>query len=133
MQWLTDFLGVEAPPGTRLRSAELAFRGLFPWWAAVLLVVLLAAGVFFLYWRERGRIDFVRRGLMATLRTALIALLVLMLLRPFLLAEFEGERAQPVVLLLDNSQSMKQQDRRLVQADRLRVAIAKGLLPPRTP
>jgi uncharacterized membrane protein len=133
MQWLTDFLGVEAPPGTRLKSAELAFRGLFPWWAAALLVALLGAGVFLLYWRERGRIGFVRRGLMVTLRTALIVLLVLMLFRPLLLSEFEGERAQPVVLLLDNSQSMKQQDKRLVHADQLRVAIAKGLLPARTP
>ncbi len=133
MEWLTDLLGVEAPPGTRLSSAELAFRGLFPWWAAALLVALLGAGVFLLYWRERGRLGFVRRALMATLRTALIVLLVLMLFRPLLLAEFVGRRAQPIVLLLDNSQSMKQQDRRLSQADQLRVAIAKGLVPPRTP
>jgi hypothetical protein len=133
MQWLNELLGVEAPPGTRLKSAELAFRGLFPWWAAASLLVLLAAGVFALYWRERGRIGVIRRGLMAGLRTALILLLILMLFRPLLLSEFEGQRPQPVILLLDNSQSMRQQDKRLSAADQLRVAIAKGMLPPHTP
>jgi hypothetical protein len=133
MEWLTDLLGVEAPPGTRFSSGELDFRPLFHWGWAIPLVVALGAGVFFLYWRERGRINPVVRGLMATLRTALIVLLVLMLFRPILLAEFEGERAQPVVLLLDNSQSMKIQDRRLSHADQLRVAIARGMLPARTP
>src|SRR5262249_45338851 len=50
-----------------------------------------------------------------------------------LLAEFQGRRAQGIALLLDNSQSMRQQDRRLSAADRLRVAIATGLVPPDPP
>src|SRR4051794_24418221 len=132
MQWLNELLGVEAPPGTRLKSAELAFRGLFPWWVAAVLLVVLGAGVVALYWRERARIGVVRRALMAGLRTALILLLILLLFRPLLLSEFEGKRPQPVVLLLDNSQSMQQQDKRLSNADQLRVAIAKGMLPPQT-
>jgi hypothetical protein len=55
-----------------------------------------------------------------------------LLFRPVLLAEFHGERPRGVALLLDNSQSMKQQDRRLSDTDKLRVAIAQNLVPPRT-
>ena len=61
---------------------------------------------------------------MATLRTALLLLLLLLIFQPVLRSEFEGQRPQPVVLLLDNSQSMKQQDRRLSQPDLMRVAPA---------
>ncbi len=132
MQWLNELLGVKAPAGTTLKSAELAFRGLFPWWLAALLVVLLGAGIVALYWLERARIGPLRRSLMAGLRVALVLLLVLLLFRPMLLSDFEGERPQPIALLIDNSQSMKQQDRRMSQADLLRVAIARGLVPPTT-
>src|SRR5438067_1821767 len=117
MQWLNELLGVKAPAGTALKSADLAFRGLFPWWLAALLVVALGAGIVALYCLERGRVGAVRRSLMAGLRVALVVLLVLLLFRPTLLSVFEGEQPQPIALLLDNSQSMKQQDRRMSQAD----------------
>jgi hypothetical protein len=42
------------------------------------------------------------------------------------------EKPRGVVVILDNSQSMKQQDRRLSGADKLRVALAKGLVPLQT-
>jgi hypothetical protein len=132
MEWLNDLLGVEAPPGTVLTDAELGFRGLFPWPLAVLLILVLAGGSFALYFLERGKIGPVRRSVMATLRTLALALLVLLLFRPLLHSEFAGERPRPVFVLLDNSQSMKQHDRRLLSADKLRVAIAKDLLAPQT-
>jgi hypothetical protein len=129
MQWLTDLLGVEAPPDTRLHSAELSFRGGLPAWLVVLLLVAIAAGAFVLYSRERGRLGAVRRSILAVLRTAVLALLLLLLLRPVLVSEFHGERSRPIAVLLDSTQSMKQQDKRLSVADRLRVAVATGLLP----
>ncbi len=132
MVWLNELLGVEAPAGTTLKSAELVFRGPFSLWLGLVLFVVLAAGVFALYWIERGRIGPVRRSLMALLRCALILLLLLLIFRPLLLSEFEGQRPRPIALMLDNSQSMKQQDRRLSSADKLRVALARGLLPPST-
>jgi hypothetical protein len=132
MEWLNELLGVEAPAGTTLKSAELVFRGPFSLWLGLALFVVLAAGVFALYWIERGRIGPVRRSLMAVLRCALILLLLLLIFRPLLLSEFEGQRPRPVALMLDNSQSMKQQDRRLSSADKLRVALARDLLPPDT-
>jgi uncharacterized membrane protein len=130
MEWLNDLLGVEAPPGTVLRSAELGFRGQFPWVVALLLILALAGASFALYFTERGKLGPVRRGFLATVRSLALALLVLLLLRPLLYSEFEGERPRPVFVLLDNSQSMKQQDRRISSEDKLRVAIAQAKLPP---
>ena len=132
MGWLPKLLSLEAPEHASLESAAAALRGPFPWWAAALLVALAGAGVFLLYFRERGRIGVARRSLMAVLRTAAIGLLALLLLRPVLVAEYRGERPRGVALLLDNTLSMKQRDKRLAAPDRLRVAIAEGLLPPAT-
>src|SRR5207245_1510515 len=106
-----------------------ALRGPFPWWAAVLVVALAGAGVFVLYFRERGRIGVARRSLMAVLRIAAIGLLALLLLRPVLVVEYRGERPRGVSLLIDNTLSMKQRDKRLSPEDRLRVAIAEDLVP----
>ena len=67
------------------------------------------------------------------LRTALIGLVLVLLLRPVLLAEFNGNRPRSVVLLIDDTQSMTQADRRVSDHDHLRVAIAKDLIPPTSP
>jgi hypothetical protein len=133
MDWLTKLLAVEVPENTTLEAAELGFRGLFSWWLAGLIVVVFAALALCLYARERGKVGVVRRSLMAVLRTAALAVLLLLLFRPVLLAEFAGQRPRVIVLLIDNSLSMQQQDRRLSDADRLRVAIAHGLTPLETP
>lgn len=132
MDWLTKLLAVEVPENTKLQAAELGFRGLFAWWLAALIVLALGAGFFYLYLLEKAKIGIVRRIIMALLRTAAIAVLLLLLFRPVLLAEFVGQRPRSIVLLIDNSLSMQQQDRRLREADRLRVAIAKGLVKPGT-
>jgi hypothetical protein len=133
MEWLTNFLGIDAPEHTRLAGAELTFRGSFPLWLAALVLAAVAAGVVVLYAQERGRLGLVRRGLLILLRTAVLALLLALLLRPALVAEFRGERPRPVALLLDSSQSMKQRDRRTSVADKVRAAIARGLVPQDTP
>ena len=123
MEWLNNLLGVDAPADTVLESAELTFRGLFPWPLAVLLLLALAAGVVFLYWREASRVNPVMRGLMAVVRIALMVVLILLLFRPVLLSEFKGQRTRGVVVLLDNSKSMDQRDRRTTTADLERVAV----------
>lgn len=129
MDTLTRLLALEAPENTTLQSAELTFRGLFPWWLAGLLLLGLLVGVAFLYAQERGTVGWVRRVVLIGLRTALIALLLLLLFRPVLLTEYEGQRPRGVVVLLDDSESMKLRDRRLSDADQWRVAIAAGLAP----
>src|SRR5438094_540119 len=105
-------LGIEAPERTQLQSAELSFRGLIPFWLVVLALLGAAAVIVYLYRLENGTMGWPRRLLMATLRLALLALLLLLLFRPVLLAEFQGLRPRSISLLLDNSQSMMQHDRR---------------------
>jgi len=129
MNFIARILGADTPPNTALTAAELHFRGLTPWWLAALVLLALALAAVWLYRLERGTFGPWRRGLMIGLRVLLFALLLVLLARPVLLAEFAGERPRGVVLLLDNSQSMQQQDRRLAEADKYRVAIAKNLVP----
>ena len=132
MNSLIRLLSVDVPSGTKLQSAELHFRGLIPWWAGVGLLVLLGAIVVYFYLKERAKLSVPTRLALAALRIGLFAILLFLLCRPLLLAEFEGQRSRGVVFLLDNSQSMLQQDRRLAADDKARVAIALGKVPPAT-
>ncbi len=116
-----------------LESAKLSFGGLIPPAAAAVLVLLAGAGAFFLYFREHGRVGPVLRILMAVLRVLVIATAVFLLLRPVMVVELRGQRPRGPALLVDNSLSMTQKDQRLSAADRLRVALAAGLVPPDTP
>src|SRR5262245_61482067 len=131
-QWLQRLGLVEAPDGTALRAAEVGLRGPLPAWLAPAAAVAAAGAAFYLYGREGARLGVFRRSALALLRAALVGLVVLLLLRPVLLAEFEGHRPRAVVLLVDASQSMGQADRRVSQADRVRLAIARGLVAPAT-
>jgi len=130
MTWLHQLLGIEAPENSSLHLTELDFRGLFPGWVALVLLIAAAAGAYFLYARERARMSGVRRVVLALLRTATIGLVLFLLLRPVLVAGFHGERPQGVVLLIDNTESMTQHDRRLSAIDRFRVDIAQGTATP---
>lgn len=126
MHWLERLRLIDTPDGTTLRAADLTFRGGFPWWVAVVAVLLAAGAALYLYANENAKLGWVRRVLLAILRTALISLVLLLLLRPVLLAEFDGSRPRPVVLLVDGSQSMGQVDRRVSERDRDRLALARG-------
>lgn len=129
MHWLQRLNPIEAPEHTTLQAAELSWRGLLPVWLAVLLLVAASAGVVFLYRRENARLGVLRRAVLAGLRIALLALVLVLLSRPVLIAEFHGERPRGIALLIDDTESMKQRDRRVSDDDRMRVALARGLLP----
>src|SRR5262249_33082112 len=133
MHWLQRSNLIDAPEHTTLHSAELSWRGLVPVWLAALLLVAASAGIVFLYLRENARLGVLRRSILAGLRIAIVALVLVLLSRPVLIAEFHGERPRGVVLLIDDTESMKQRDRRVVDADRMRAALALGLLPINTP
>jgi uncharacterized membrane protein len=133
MDFLIRMLAVDAPPGTRLQTAELHFRGLIPWWAGALLLVALGALVIYLYLQERAKLNAPTRIAIAFLRIGLFAILLFLLCRPMLLAEFEGERLRGVVVMVDNSQSLTQHDRRVTPDDQARVALALGKVPLNTP
>src|SRR4051794_38363413 len=126
--WLARLLTVDVPADASIEAVELSFRGALPWlW--LLPLVLVLAGIVALYFTERGTIGTVRRLLAIALRGSLIAIVVLLLAKPVLSLVLQRERPRGVVVLLDNSQSMTLVDRRLSDADKLRVAIAKGLVP----
>ncbi|HET6572701.1 MAG TPA: hypothetical protein VFG68_03790, partial [Fimbriiglobus sp.] len=113
--------------------ADLAFRGWFPKWLAVAMGVLAVAAVVLLYLREAGRVPAWRRAVMAGLRAATLASVLLLLLRPTLLTETRGHRPRPVAVLVDDSQSMTTRDPRPNFPDKWRAAVALDLVPPDRP
>jgi hypothetical protein len=113
--------------------AELALRGWFPVWLAVLLGLAAVVAVGLLYRREAGRVPAAARVLMAALRAAALAAILFLLLRPSLVYDHHGERPKPVAVLVDDSQSMTARDPRLNFPDRWRAAVAFDLVPPDKP
>ncbi len=126
-QWL---LWVDVPGDAALTGVEGNVRN---WWAVgltFLFVAVSAAVILGLYFFESRRLGIVRRLFLAGIRTAVVAVLFTLLFRPLLLvAVFKGQRPRGVALMLDNTQSMTQQDRRLSLADKMRVAVAKNRVP----
>jgi hypothetical protein len=129
MDLVFRLLGIDVPPGTQARNVELQLRGPLSWLVILLLVLLLTALAALLYARERGKVAWWARALGAALRTAFVVGALLLICRPVLQAEFHGQRPREIMLLIDNTQSMNQRDRRLAQADLFRVALAEGLIP----
>ncbi len=123
--WLTRLLAVEVPADATVEAVDLSLRGTVSW-LLVLSLVFVLAGVVVLYFTERGTIGPVRRTLAVLLRGSLLALVVLLLAKPVLSLVLKRERPRGIVVLLDNSQSMTLADRRLNNADKLRVAIARA-------
>jgi hypothetical protein len=132
MELLFRILGFDVPADTSPHSLDLQFRGPLAWWVVVVVALVICAFVGFLYATERGKKSWLLllRPVMAFCRAAALIFLLLIICRPALQAEFKGQRAREIILLLDNTQSMMQQDRRLRDPDQLRVAIAQGLLEP---
>jgi uncharacterized membrane protein len=112
---------------------ELAARGFFPVWLAVVMAVMALIAVGLLYRREAGRVPPWRRAGLAALRGLALATILFLLLRPTLVTDVRGETPKPVVLLVDDSQSMQTRDPRLTIPDKWRAAVAYGLLPPDKP
>ncbi|MGL4550876.1 MAG: hypothetical protein ACRC33_06785 [Gemmataceae bacterium] len=128
-QWIQRLLMLDAPDGAALRGVGFALRGgLSPWVAALALAGGAALAVTF-YRREGAKLGTPARALLAGLRTLLIGLVVLMLMRPVLVAEFAGERPRGVVVLVDASQSMTIADRRVTDKDWERVEAVRGSKP----
>jgi hypothetical protein len=126
-QWL---LWVDVPGDAGLTGVEGSVRNGWAVALTLLFVLFAAAGIVALYYFESKRVGVARCLLLAALRTAVVAVLFFLLFRPVqLVAVFKGERPRGVALMLDNSESMTQKDRRISPADRVRVAIAKNRLP----
>jgi hypothetical protein len=110
--------------------AEWAWRGTLSWWWVGLIIGLSAVAVVFVYFRESMKMHPARRITMAALRVLTIAAIVLLLKKPVIISEKEGEKPRPIAIVVDNTQSMGQKDPRTNELDRLRVGIARGVFPP---
>ena len=131
MNLLTRILALDVPADMRLQSVEPSFRGLSLAWGVFLFLLFLfgCLAVLVFYILEKGTLGWIRRVFVIGLRCSLLVFLLFLILRPILLVEFKGDRPRGIALLLDNSESMQQRDRRLTDGDKARVAIALGKLP----
>jgi hypothetical protein len=123
-------LSVRSSGDLRFVGVEVGWRLWMPVVWTVLTVLVAALIVSFFYYLEPHRLGRARRATMIGLRLLAVALLALILFRPLqFTARFEGDRPRGVTILVDNSQSMSLQDRRLSVADKVRVALAQNLVP----
>ncbi len=108
----------------------LKLRGWFPWPVAALLALAACAGVLFLYFRESKRVPLLVRFILAGLRCFTLGAILFLLLRPTWVQQTTTTRHRPVVVMIDNSQSMLNKDARTNLADRYRMAIAYDQVAP---
>lgn len=133
MNFLAQWLEIPVAEGERLTGLRFGFYGA-PSGAALVGVIALAlvlvACAVLLYWRERARLGWLPRLGLAAVRATLLGFLLLLLLQPYILGQIEGDHRRPIYVLLDDSRSMTQVDRRTAREDRLRQAIATGHVAP---
>jgi uncharacterized membrane protein len=130
-RWL-ETLGVRVDGAAAVTGAELTLRHGSWLGGFVLLGLVLAAAAWWSHWHgARDLATGRQRATLVALRVALIALLLLLLLRPVLAFTLETAIRRTLVLLIDTSASMKIEDARVLEADRQRAAIAAGTLDPR--
>src|SRR5262245_61018687 len=109
---------------------EIVLRGSFPVWLAILFLVAAAGIAVAFYFTESMKLRTSRRLALAGLRALILCSIVLLLCKPVAVRDVRTEKARPVVVLADNSQSMTQKDPRPTVADKVRAAIANDRLPP---
>lgn len=110
LRWLAEWRGIEVEPGTRLH-VELAG---FPSGGLGLLVVLGAIGALALVWmtyrRDARRLGRGRRVVLTALRALAVAIAILLLLDPQIVAVRRDVQPGQTLVLVDTSQSMAQVD-----------------------
>ncbi|MDR0533064.1 MAG: hypothetical protein LBH01_03830 [Verrucomicrobiales bacterium] len=120
--------GEKLPPGT-VQPPSLEAEGL-SWGWALLLIIALITGVVWAYRKFAPRLAWPWRVLLIALRSILLAILVLMLTKPVLHIMVDESVRHPLIVLLDQTQSMGLVDQRDALNDLTRAALAKGDVPP---
>jgi hypothetical protein len=119
--------GVNLPPGATQYS--LSHEGLSWGWAFFALVLMVAA-VAWSYFVYGPNLSRKTRMALVALRSVLLGLLLLLLIRPVLLITVEENLRRPLLVLLDMTKSMGIVDHRVEPDDVVRLALAKGLVNP---
>ena len=107
----------------------LGYEGLSWGWAFFIFVGLVAI-VAWSYRRFAKELGFFTRLGLIILRSILLGILLLLLVRPVLLATIEESSRRPLIVLLDTTQSMGLTDHRATPEDLARAAIAMGQADP---
>jgi len=131
MKELLRLFGIQVSDSVRVSDIGIAFHGLSAG-TALLIALVLIGGTFWVYFRTTPRLKPWQKSIVAVLRSLLIAMILLMLMRPVLLLTVEGTIRRSLLLLIDSSASMQIKDLRQDPADLARAGIAKGLLDPKS-
>ncbi len=123
-------LGIPTEGASRIADGSIAFRGSSNLGWFFLAMLALVALAIWSYWKTAREVPPVKRYIMAALRAMLLTLLLVLLLRPVFRYTIEGSVRRSLLVLLDNSASMKIADARTDDADIKRVAIARDVLDP---
>ncbi len=119
--------GEKLPPGATQFS--LGYEGLSWGWAFFAFVVLVALSAWS-YQRFAPAVSRFSRIGLTILRSILLGLLLLLLVRPILLITLEESIRRPLLVLVDSTESMGLVDRRSNPDDLAREAIARGFIDP---
>ena len=97
-------------------------------WPAAVVILLLAAAIFYVAWLYRREVGLTRprRITLGTLRAIILCGIILMLFEPAFGVEATVRVRRVVLVLLDRSESMRQADAREKREDREDAAIALG-------
>jgi hypothetical protein len=109
---------------------EIVLRGSFPTWLAIVLMVAIAGLAAGFYFTESMKLGTGRRLVLAGLRALTLCAIVFLLCKPVAVRDVRSEKSRPIVVLADNSESMTQKDPRPSVPDKVRVALARDILPP---
>jgi len=129
MSWLRLF-GLKEGDVQRVSGLSVQFRNweLLGW--LVFAGLVFGAFVWWCYYREEGHqgLSSAQRAALVGLRGTLLALILLILLRPVLALNMDERIRRTVVLLVDASKSMNIQDQRADEADLKRAEIGMGVI-----
>ena len=105
-------------------KGQFSFANRPAWWLVGLLVLGLGGLIYFLYFRPAYRLRSATRWELVVLRTTLLAMLLLMLMRPVVVIPSVIPKSTSVAILADNSRSMQLTD----ENNRSRIEAVRGLL-----
>src|ERR1700729_1756152 len=111
MNELLKLFGVPVTGNAQVSGINVAFHGMSPSTALIIAAILIAATVW-TYLRTTPRLSKVQKTILTVLRSVLLAMIVLMLMRPVLLLTVEGTIRRSLLVLIDSSQSMQIKDLR---------------------
>ncbi len=131
---MTDFLlklfGIDAADAGNVSALSLEFHGVNPLWV-MLLAIVLAALVYWMYRRTAEQVPWLRRVVLTLLRGTFLLLILGTLLQPVLSVSYEQMIRRMLLLLVDSSGSMSRiPDQRADADDIRRLGIALGVLDP---